>query len=51
MLGALVTIVVMLFVGPMVLFVGGALWSALVGESLAAGVGVAGGTAAEAADG
>ena len=47
MLGALIIIVVMVLVGPMALFVGGALWSALVGQSLATTVG----EPAEAADG
>jgi hypothetical protein len=39
MLGALIIIVVMVLAGPMALFVGGALWSTLVGQTLATTVG------------
>jgi hypothetical protein len=34
MLGAAIVVIVMLLLGPVVLFVGGALWSALVGQLL-----------------
>ena len=34
MLGALIVVVVMVLLGPVVLFVGGALWSAFVGTQL-----------------
>ena len=34
MLGAAVIVIVMLLLGPFVLFVGGALWSAFVGRAL-----------------
>jgi hypothetical protein len=34
MLGAAIVVIVMLLLGPITLFVGGALWSALVGTQL-----------------
>jgi hypothetical protein len=34
MLGAVITVIVMLLVGPVLLFVGGALWSAFIGRAL-----------------
>jgi len=34
MLGAAIVVIVMLLLGPVALFVGGALWSALVGRAL-----------------
>lgn len=34
MLGAAIVVIVMLLVGPIVLFVGGALWSLLIGNQL-----------------
>lgn len=34
MLGAVMIVIVMLLVGPVLLFVGGALWSGLIGRSL-----------------
>jgi len=39
MLGAVIIIVVMVLVGPMALFIGGALWSSLLGQTLATTVG------------
>ena len=36
MLGAAIVVIVMLLLGPVALFVGGALWSALVGRALVA---------------
>lgn len=34
MLGAVIIVVVMLLLGPMILFVGGALWSGFIGRAL-----------------
>jgi hypothetical protein len=34
MWGAVITVIVMLLLGPIALFVGGALWSSLVGNAL-----------------
>jgi hypothetical protein len=34
MLGAAIVVIVMLLVGPVTLFVGGALWSAFIGRAL-----------------
>jgi hypothetical protein len=34
MLGAVIVVIVMVLLGPVALFVGGALWSALVGNQL-----------------
>lgn len=34
MLGALIIVIVMVLLGPVALFVGGALWSAFVGKAL-----------------
>jgi hypothetical protein len=34
MLGAVIIVIVMLLLGPVTLFVGGALWSALVGTAM-----------------
>jgi hypothetical protein len=36
MWGAVLVVIVMLLLGPMGLFVGGALWSALIGNALSA---------------
>jgi hypothetical protein len=36
MLGAAIIVIVMLLLGPIALFVGGALWSAFVGRALVA---------------
>jgi len=36
MLGAAIVVIVMVLVGPVALFVGGAVWSAFVGRSLVA---------------
>jgi hypothetical protein len=36
MLGAAIVVIVMLLLGPVVLFVGGAMWSAFVGRALVA---------------
>ena len=36
MLGAAIVVIVMLLLGPIALFVGGALWSAFVGRALVA---------------
>ena len=36
MLGAAIVVIVMLLLGPVALFVGGALWSAFVGTQLSA---------------
>jgi hypothetical protein len=38
MVGAAIVVIVMLLMGPVALFVGGALWSALVGAQLSARV-------------
>jgi len=42
MWGAVIVVIVMLLLGPIALFVGGALWSAMVGGSLEADRRVAG---------
>jgi hypothetical protein len=34
MLGAVIIVIVMLLVGPVILFLGGALWSGLIGRAL-----------------
>lgn len=34
MLGALIIVIVMVLVGPVILFVGGALWSGFIGRAL-----------------
>jgi hypothetical protein len=34
MLGAVIVVIVMLLVGPVALFVGGALWSSFIGRAL-----------------
>ena len=36
MLGAAIVVIVMLLLGPIALFVGGALWSAFIGRALVA---------------
>ena len=36
MLGAAIVVIVMLLLGPVALFVGGALWSAFIGRALVA---------------
>jgi hypothetical protein len=36
MLGAVIVVIVMVLLGPVALFVGGALWSAFVGRALVA---------------
>ena len=47
MWGAVIVVIVMVLLGPIALFVGGALWSALVGQALEADRRSAEGAAAE----
>jgi hypothetical protein len=48
MLGAMIVVIVMVLLGPIALFVGGALWSAFVGRALVVDADRPSGAAAEA---